>query len=239
MVRAAETGQMVAGRLAAIEERIDAACRRSGRSREAVTLIGVSKTFSAESVREVVEAGVRILGENRVQEAEEKMTLLSDLLVEWHLIGHLQSNKARRAVEIFDMIHSVDSLKLAERIDTNCREAGKRMPVLLEVNLGGEETKAGVAAAEVPALCQRIARLPNIELQGLMTVPPFLDDLEAVRPFFRRLRELRDEVRRLGIVGPDFSHLSMGMSHDFETAIEEGATFVRIGTALFGKRGVG
>ena len=187
-----------------------------------------------------IEAGLRALGENRVQETADKIAQLASVAalagVTWHLIGHLQSNKVRRAIELFGMIHSVDSLKLAERISLICGEMGRRMPILLEVNLGGESSKSGATEDEALSLCESISKLPHVVLCGLMTVPPYLDNPQDVRPYFRRLRMLRDEARRLGIVGPEFTNLSMGMSHDFEVAIEEGATFVRIGTSIFGTR---
>lgn len=227
-------------RIDIINQRIAAACQRAGRDFFDVTLVAVSKTVAPELIRQAISAGVRVLGENRVQEAAVKIPELADIVtdqnVEWHLIGHLQSNKARRAVELFSAIQSVDSLKLAERLDSAASDLGKRLPVFIEVNLGGEDSKAGVGPHEVLPLCEQVAKLSALELKGLMTVPPFLDDTNQVRPFFRRLRELRDEARRLGIVGDGFKQLSMGMSHDFEAAIEEGATLVRIGTALFGTR---
>jgi pyridoxal phosphate enzyme (YggS family) len=156
--------------------------------------------------------------------------------VQWHLIGHLQSNKARRAVELFDAVHSVDGLKLAEKLDQAAADVGKCLPVFLEVNLGGEASKAGVPADQVLPLCEAVSRLAHLNLVGLMTVPPFLADLEAVRPYFRRLRQLRDEAVRAGAASNRLRELSMGMSHDFAVAIEEGATVVRVGTALFGAR---
>ncbi|MFN0085359.1 MAG: YggS family pyridoxal phosphate-dependent enzyme [Blastocatellia bacterium] len=230
----------VAARLAAIEERIAGACRRAGRDRMEVTLVAVSKTVGPERIREAIEAGVRVLGENRVQEAAEKIPLLSLAgsapRPEWHLIGRLQSNKARRAVELFDAIHSVDSLKLGVRLDSLAGEMGKRLRVLVEVNAAGEESKAGVPPGEVLPLCEQLQRLPHLRLRGLMTVPPYLEDPDALRPYFRRMRGLREEARAAGIVGADFRDLSMGMSNDFEAAIEEGATLVRIGTAIFGAR---
>jgi len=227
-------------RLEEINGRIAAACHRAGRDFFDVKLVAVSKTVDAERIRQAIEAGVRALGENRVQEAAAKIPVLQDAVaahqVELHLIGHLQSNKARLAVELFSTIQSVDSLKLAVRLEQIAGEVGKRLPVFLEVNLGGEASKAGVAPDQVLPLCERIATLPNLELKGLMAVPPFLDNAEDVRPFFRRLRQLRDEARHAGIVGESFTELSMGMSNDFEVAIEEGATIVRVGTALFGAR---
>lgn len=229
-------------RLNEIERRMREACRRSGREVGEVTLVGVSKTFPASVIREGIEAGLRVLGENRVQEAAAKMPELAATCathgVTWHLIGHLQSNKVRRAVELFTMIHSVDSLRLAGRIDAVCGEigSGRRMPVLVEVNLGGEATKAGISPTEAPAICEMMAKLPHIELCGLMTVPPAVADPGGARPFFARLRQMRDEILRHGFVSPSFIHLSMGMSHDFEVAIEEGATLIRVGTSIFGRR---
>lgn len=225
-------------RLAQIRQRIEAACVRAGRSVLEVTLVGVTKTVSTERVREAIRAGLNVLGENRVQEAESKITALKDLRsqVEWHLIGHLQSNKARRAVALFDAIQSVDNLELATRLNRLAEEAGKRLPVFIEVNVGGEAAKSGAAPENVLRLIEQINSLQALELRGLMSVPPFFDEAEDVRPFFRRLRELRDEARRLGLANDSFKHLSMGMSHDFEIAIEEGATVVRVGTALFGAR---
>ncbi|MFN0110765.1 MAG: YggS family pyridoxal phosphate-dependent enzyme [Blastocatellia bacterium] len=219
-------------RLEAINQRIAAACERADRDFFDVTLVAVSKTVEPARIRQAIEAGVRVLGENRVQEAAGKMPELADIVakhnVAWQLIGHLQSNKARRAVELFSAIQSVDGFKLAERLDNAAAEFGKRLPVFIEVNLANEESKAGATPDEVLPLCERIAKLGNLELKGLMAVPPFFEDAELVRPFFRRLRMLRDQAQ--------LKELSMGMSNDFEIAIEEGATLVRIGTALFGER---
>lgn len=227
-------------RIEAINQRIAAACQRAGRDFFDVTLVAVSKTVDPALIRQAIEAGIRVLGENRVQEAAAKIPELERITIEhgvaWHLIGHLQSNKTRRAIELFSTIQSVDSLKLATRLDSAAGEAGKRLPVFLEINLGGEDSKAGIAPEEVLPLCEQVGKLPHLELKGLMAVPPFLDDPEQVRPFFRRLRQLRDDAQRAGIVGEQFKELSMGMSNDFEVAIEEGATLVRIGTALFGSR---
>lgn len=219
-------------RLDAINQRIAAACQRAGRDFFDVTLVAVSKTVEPARIRLAIEAGVRVLGENRVQEAAAKMPELAAIVaehqVQWHLIGHLQSNKARRAVELFSTVQTVDSFKLAERLNNVADEFGKRMPVFIEVNLGGEDSKEGATPDEVLPLSEQVAKLAHLELKGLMAVPPFFDDLEEVRPFFRRLRTLRDQAQ--------LKELSMGMSHDFEVAIEEGATIVRIGTALFGER---
>ena len=227
-------------RLEEINRRIAVACERAGRRASEITLVAVSKTVPTASIREAIEAGVRTLGESRVQEAAAKIPELSAISaerdVQWHLIGHLQSNKARRAVELFDAVHSVDDLKLAERLDRLAAESGKSLPIFIEVNLGGEESKTGAAPDELLTLCEQVGKLPSLELKGLMTVPPLSDNPEDARPFFRRLRLLRDEARRSGAVGGSFNELSMGMSYDFEIAIEEGATFVRIGTALFGAR---
>lgn len=228
------------GQLEEVNRRIAAACERVGRRASEITLVAVSKTVEPARVREAIEAGVRTLGENRVQEAATKIPELKRLSaernVQWHLIGHLQSNKARRAVELFDAVHSVDSLKLAERLDHIAGEKGKRLPIFIEVNLGGEQSKAGVAPDQALPLCEQISKLDNLELKGLMAVPPFFDNPEDARPFFQHLRLLRDEARRRGVVGEGFKDLSMGMSNDFEVAIEEGATFIRVGTALFGAR---
>ena len=217
-----------------------AACGRAGRQVSEITLVAVSKTVPATRIREAIEAGVRTLGENRVQEAAAKISELGAIAaaykIQWHLIGRLQSNKARRAVEIFDAVHSVESLKLAERLDNIAGESGKRLPVFIEVNLGGEESKAGVAPDGVLPLCEQISKFSNLELKGLMTVPPFFDNPEDARPFFQRLRRIRDRAWQAGAAGEQFKDLSMGMSNDFEVAIEEGATFIRVGTALFGAR---
>jgi PLP dependent protein len=227
-------------RLEAINQRIAVACERAGRQVSEITLVAVSKTIPAARIREAIEAGVSTLGESRVQEAAAKIPELLQLCderkVQWHLIGHLQSNKARRAVELFDAVHSVDDLKLAERLDRFAAESGRRLPIFIEVNIGGEESKSGVAPGAVLPLCEQIGKLQSLELKGLMAVPPFSDNAEDARPFFRQLRLLRDEARQSGAAGARFNDLSMGMSDDFEVAIEEGATFVRIGSALFGER---
>jgi pyridoxal phosphate enzyme (YggS family) len=227
-------------RLASINQRIAAACARSGRSPSEITLVGVSKTVAPSVIKTAIEAGLRVLGENRVQEAALKINELNEVTlrhhVQWHLIGHLQSNKAGRAIELFQMIQSVDSLKLAERLNYLAGETGKRLPILIEINLGGEESKSGVSPDELLPLCEKAGKLAHLELKGLMTVPPFLTNPEEMRPYFRRLRELRDEATDNGAVDERFKELSMGMSNDFEVAVEEGATLVRIGTAIFGAR---
>ncbi len=222
-------------RLARVQARIAAAARRAGRDPAAITLVAVSKTVPPDRIKEGVAAGIAVLGENRVQEAQEKVLALGRL-AQWHLVGHLQTNKAKLAVQLFDLIHSLDSMKLARELDKHARAAGKRVPCLVEVNQGGELTKSGLTEADVLPFLREAAPLPGIEILGLMCIPPFLENPEDVRPHFRRLRALRDEAAGAGVAGVSLGHLSMGMSHDFEVAIEEGATMVRIGTAIFGPR---
>jgi pyridoxal phosphate enzyme (YggS family) len=220
-----------------VQERISAAARRAGRRSEEITLIGVSKTHPAEAIREAYKAGLRRFGENRVQEWEGKQGGMQDLSATWHLIGHLQSNKAAKAAKLFHSIDSVDDFALARRLDRARSESGvtERLRVLIEVHIAKEEAKSGAAIEELPALVEKIVALPKLELAGLMCIPPFAENAEEARPHFRRLRELRDGLtKRLGCALPV---LSMGMSQDFEVAIEEGATEVRVGTALFGTRG--
>jgi pyridoxal phosphate enzyme (YggS family) len=223
--------------MARVQERIAAACRRSGRRAEDVKLVAVTKTVPPDRIRQAYSAGLRDFGENRVQEAADKRPALSDLTVTWHMIGHLQTNKARPARELFHWVHSVDSLRLATKLDQSVVCSGERLQVLLEVNLGGEASKSGVKEHEVLELAQQVSRLETLELRGLMTVPPFLEDPEQVRPYFRRLRELAGKIESARLPGISMRDLSMGMSHDFEVAIEEGATIVRVGTAIFGERG--
>ncbi len=288
----------ISANLEAIRERIRRAAQRSGRRPEEITLVSVAKTFPAESIRAAYEAGVRHFGENRVQEWEAKRPLLADLDATWHLVGHLQSNKAARAAGLFHCIDALDSIAMAQKLDRaieakappsrrglekSPRDAGgtdaafphtprqvrpasasgtappsgggtdeaRQMPVLIEVHLGNESSKSGVTEAVLPALAEAVLTLPHLDLRGLMCVPPYLDDPEQVRPYFRRLRELRDALRQhLAVCHPEpldvaqgklreeslLTELSMGMSHDFEVAIEEGATQVRLGTAVFGAR---
>lgn len=220
-----------------VQERIAAAAKRVGRPAEEITLIGVSKTHPVEAIREAYEAGLRHFGENRVQEWEGKHGELEDLSAVWHLIGHLQSNKSARAAKLFHAIDSVDDFALAQRLDRARRESGGggKLRVLIEIHIANEEAKSGATVGELPVLAEKIAAQPMLELAGLMCIPPLVEDAEQTRPHFRRLREMRDELtKRLGRALPV---LSMGMSHDFEVAIEEGATEVRVGTALFGTRG--
>jgi pyridoxal phosphate enzyme (YggS family) len=229
----AETNSM-ADNLARIRERVVRAAGRAGRREGEITLVAVSKTFPAEAIRAGHEMGLRHFGENRVQEWEEKRKELDGVYATWHLIGHLQSNKARRAVHLFDRVDSVDDLGLARRLDAVAREEGKRLGVLVEVSLGNEATKSGASEAKLPELADGFSSLAHLELLGLMTIPPYFEVAERVRPFFARLCILRDELAaRLGRPLPV---LSMGMSHDFEIAIEEGATEIRVGSALFGER---
>jgi hypothetical protein len=222
--------------IARVEERINAACRRSGRRREDVRLVAVSKTHPPESIRAAFAAGLREFGENRVQESSSKRPALADLGVTWHLVGHLQTNKARLARGLFDWVHSLDSLHLAEKLAQAAASDGARLPVLIEVNLGEESSKAGVRAGEVAALAEQVVPFATLELRGLMVIPPFRDNPEDVRPYFRQLRALAREIEARNLPNVSMHELSMGMSHDFEVAIEEGATMVRIGTAIFGAR---
>lgn len=228
---------MIPDRVAAVLERIAGAAARASRPPEAVTLVAVSKTFPPQAVRSAFEAGLRHFGENRVQEAEAKIAALAGLRDRglcWHLVGHLQSNKARRATALFDVIQSLDSLDLAERLARLAAEAGRRVRALLQVDLAGETAKFGLPESEAPAALARMRALGELRVEGLMTMPPFHDDPEEVRPYFRRLRGLRDRMAAEGLL--DGGELSMGMSHDFEAAVEEGATIVRVGTAIFGER---
>jgi len=229
----------IADNLAAIRERIAEAARRAGRNPAAITLMAVTKTQPPARIVEAFQASQRLFGENRVQEFAEKFPALGELRdAEFHMIGHLQSNKAAKAAEVFAAIDSVDSAKLAERLNAAAEKLGTSLDALIEINIGGEEAKNGVAP-DTPELEQILAgapQWPHLRLRGLMTVPPFTDDPEDARPYVRRLRELRDRLAARSLPGISFDVLSMGMSHDFEVAIEEGATCVRIGTAIFGER---
>jgi len=225
--------------LARVRERIAAAARRAGRNPEEITLMGVSKTFPVERIREAHTAGLRVFGENRVQEFADKAGSLHDLAdAEWHLIGHLQSNKAAKAAGLFGAIDSVDSVRLAEKLNGAAENAGKTLPILIEINVGGEDAKSGIAPAsqELEQILLAAPSWGNLKVRGLMTVPPYSENPEEARPFFRHLREIRDQIssRKLSAIGMEV--LSMGMSHDFDAAIEEGSTCVRVGTAIFGLR---
>jgi PLP dependent protein len=220
-----------------VQKQIAKCAEACGRTFDSVTLIAISKTFPAEIVTEAISAGLMRFGENRIQEAEPKiMHLRNSYKIEWHMVGHLQSNKTKRAAELFDVIHSVDSLKLAVKLNESCEDLGKTLSVLLQVDLGEEETKFGVSRGQVREIVSAIASMKWIKLDGLMTIPPFFDDPELTRPYFSELRELRFSLdqEQPGCLGE--KHLSMGMSNDFQVAIQEGSTMVRIGTALFGTR---
>lgn len=219
-----------------IGERIRQAAEARGRNPESIRLVAVSKTVDADRVREAVDAGVTILGENYIQEAGEKISALSDCNVSWHFIGHLQTNKAKYAVKLFDLIHTADSLKLAQELNRQAAKIAKVQDILIQVNIGEEESKSGTSAQELETLLREISRFDHLSVKGLMTIPPFYDEPEKVRPFFSALRKLRDQMRNQGIPNISMNELSMGMSGDFETAIGEGATLVRIGTAIFGER---
>ena len=216
---------------------MDAAAHRSNRSPASVSLVAVSKTFSADVVQSAVEAGQRAFGENRVQEGIEKSVALSDARAEWHLIGHLQSNKARKAVAHFSWIQSLDSLELVRKVDQAAVELGRPLQVLVQVDLAGETTKYGTPEVLVPEVVDAVIHARALTLRGLMIVPPYPDHAEDSRPWFVRLRVLRDALVARGVSPASLTELSMGMSHDFEVAIEEGATMVRVGTAIFGGRG--
>jgi len=222
--------------IARVQERIAGACRVSGRRPEDVRLVAITKTVSAERIRAAYEAGLRDFGENRVQEAQAKRPALSQLKATWHMVGHLQTNKARTARELFHWVHSVDSLRLAQKIDQAAVGNEDRLRVLLEVNLGEETTKSGARETEVFQLSEEVSKLGTIELRGLMVIPPLSENPEEARPYFRRLRELARQIAARNLPNVSMQELSMGMSQDFEVAIEEGATMVRIGTAIFGHR---
>jgi PLP dependent protein len=225
--------------IARIRERIGQADLRAGRSPQDVALMAVSKTQSPERIREAYGAGLRLFGENRVQEFVGKANALADLAnSEWHMIGHVQTNKAGKAAELFRAVDSIDSVKLAEKLNVSARILGRKLSILIEVNVGGEAAKNGVApgSRELEELLMAAPELESLAFCGLMTVPPFTDDPEGARPYFRRLRELRDSIAARKLPGVGMDVLSMGMSHDFEVAIEEGSTCVRVGTAIFGER---
>lgn len=223
---------MLRENLAAVERRIANAARRVGRDPSEIKLVAVSKMHPVSVLRETIGAGATIFGENKVQEAESKIVEIGRDAVKWHLIGHLQSNKARKAVQLFDVIQSVDSLELAERLERICQEENRdSLSIFVQVDLAGEATKSGIAEADLPELVGFLKSSKYLGFDGLMILPPYFEDAERTRPFFKRLRELRDEILPGG-------ELSMGMSHDFEIAIEEGATIVRVGTAIFGERKV-
>ena len=215
-----------------VTERIEKAAQNSGRNLKDIRLVAVSKTVETDRVREAIEAGVTILGENYVQEAQKKIEEIGKS-VSWHFIGHLQSNKAKVVVRLFDVIHSMDSVALAEELNRRAQQANQKIPVMIEVNLSGETTKFGTEEEKVTTLAQGVLKLDHLSLEGLMTMPPYFDDPEMSRPYFVQLRELKERLVKGGI---PLKGLSMGMSNDFEIAIQEGATYVRVGTAIFGAR---
>ena len=223
----------LAENLESVHARIAAACARAGRAPDAVRLLAVSKTYGPDAVRAAAAAGQRWFGENRVQEAAAKIPECPGNLA-WHLIGHLQSNKAALAARLFDWVHSVDSAKLLETLDRHAAEAGRTLRALVQVNVSGERSKSGLAPAAVPEVLALAHRLRNVQIVGLMTIPPLAEDPETARPCFRKLRELRGEWA--AATGLELPELSMGMTHDLDVAIEEGATFVRVGTGIFGAR---
>jgi PLP dependent protein len=222
-----------------IRERIVTAARRAGRNPSEITLMAVSKTFPPGHIREAYATGLRVFGENRVQEFSGKAKALHDLEgAEWHMIGHLQTNKASKTVELFTAVDSVDSLRLAEKLNSSAQQIDKKLAILIEINVGGEAAKSGMPAEspEFEELLQAAPKLEHLEFLGLMTVPPFTDDPRLATPYFRKLHELRDRIVAKKLPSVNMEVLSMGMSHDFEVAIEEGSTCVRIGTAIFGER---
>jgi pyridoxal phosphate enzyme (YggS family) len=228
---------VIADRVAAIRERIARAAERASRPPGDVTLVAISKTHPAEAVRDAFAAGVRDFGENRVQEAEPKIAATADLVASglcWHLVGHLQSNKARKAAALFGVVQSVDSLELAERLARVGVETDRPVRALVQVDLAGEETKFGLPEGELLPALQELRGMEGLRIEGLMVLPPYFEDPERARPYFRRLRSLHDRAQAAGLL--EGRHLSMGMSHDFEAAVEEGATIVRVGTAIFGER---
>jgi pyridoxal phosphate enzyme (YggS family) len=228
--------ETVATRLARVRARISAAAQACGRRSSDVGLVAVTKTFPPEAIRQAVAAGATDIGENYIQEAREKHELLKQLPVRWHFIGHLQTNKVRYAVRMFDLIHTVDSYRLAAEIDRCARLIDRVQPVLVQVNIAGEATKSGVPPEKALPLAQEIATLENVRVKGLMTMPPYFNDPERVRPHFAELRRLGDRIRESGLPNVRMDELSMGMTGDFEAAIAEGATLLRIGTAIFGER---
>jgi pyridoxal phosphate enzyme (YggS family) len=215
--------------------RINDTAAKCGRKADDVKLLGASKSQSIDAIRAAIAGGLTLIGENYVQEAKDKKDRIAEF-VEWHMIGHLQRNKAKAAIELFDIIESLDNLALARDLDKEAGKREKKVRVFIEVNLASEETKSGIAKNQVVSLVEEVASLSNMRVEGLMTVPPFRKNLEEVRPFFRELRELRERLNELRLPNVDLRELSMGMTHDYTVAIEEGATIVRIGTALFGPR---
>ncbi|CAN5424038.1 YggS family pyridoxal phosphate-dependent enzyme [soil metagenome] len=226
----AQTKNYLRENLAEVQQKIEQAANKVGRNPNEIKLVAVSKTHPIEVLNKAIEAGAKTFGENKVQEAESKIEEIGREKVEWHLIGHLQSNKARTAVQLFDIIHSLDSVKLAERLERICKEEKRQdLAVLIQVDLANEATKNGVDEKDLPQLVEFLQTCECLKFAGFMLLPPYFEDAEKVRPYFRKLREIRDKILPHG-------ELSMGMSHDFEIAVEEGATLIRVGTAIFGER---
>jgi pyridoxal phosphate enzyme (YggS family) len=225
----------IAENIAGIRRRLNGAAARAGRDPDSVRLMAVSKTVEPDRVRQAIDAGITLLGENYVQEAREKIPAIGHD-VEWHMIGHLQTNKAKYVVTLFDWIHSVDRLELAQELDKRAGQNGRTLNILIEVNLSGEASKSGAEPSQVLELVRQISTLPNLNVRGLMTMPPYSDQPETSRPYFQSLRGLRDEIRAAAIPNISMDELSMGMTDDFEVAVEEGATIIRVGRAIFGVR---
>jgi pyridoxal phosphate enzyme (YggS family) len=231
-------GETLKARLDEVRRRIAEAAQRTNRKPEEIKLLPVSKMHPVEILREAIAVGINCFGENKVQEAEDKIAELGRDGLEWHLIGHLQANKARKAVKLFDVLHSLDSIELAERLERICKEEERaELRVLVQVDLAGEETKSGIPESELPQLIEFLQGCRYLKFEGLMIVPPYFENAEDVRPSFRRLREIRDKLNGEKVFANGTGELSMGMTHDLEIAIEEGATMIRVGTAIFGERG--
>ncbi len=228
--------ESIKDRLEKVQERINKAVQACNRNPDSVRLVAVCKTVSPAIVQQAIEAGATILGENYIQESREKLAALENFLASWHFIGHLQSNKAKYAVKLFDLIHSVDSLKLAKELNKQAQKFGKIQQILIQVNISREDTKSGISTDEALGLVTEISHMKNLSIKGLMTMPPYFNQPEKVRPFFAALRDLHDQIRNKTIPNVSMDELSMGMTGDFEAAIEEGATLVRVGTAIFGER---
>lgn len=238
MEKTSYSGKDLGARFEDVSERVLVAAARAKRDPAAIKLIAISKTHPPKALQEALQAGITDLGENRVQEAESKITKVGRYAARWHLVGHLQANKVRKAVRLFDVVHSIDSLQLAERLDRICKEENiASLDALIQVDLGREATKTGVSETELPTLVSTFRHLKYLRLIGLMTLPPFFEEPEKTRPYFQRLRQLRDDLGEESFAGTQ-GELSMGMTNDFEVAIEEGATMLRIGTAIFGERTV-
>ena len=225
----------IAGNIAAIKQRINAAASRCERDPASIQLMAVSKTVEPARIREALEAGITLFGENYVQEAREKIPAIGQA-VSWHMIGHLQTNKVKYVVNLFNWIHSVDRLELAQELDKRARQNNRKLNVLIEVNVSGETSKSGAEPSRVLELARQISTLPHLQVRGLMTMPPYSDHPETSRPYFRSLSKLRDEIKATAISNIRLDDLSMGMTDDFEVAIEEGATIIRVGRAIFGER---